>query len=150
MPAVAIPYKSSNEMMLSVAGGQTLFAIADGPPDGPAGARRQDPRARGDRIGALIRAAGRAEHGGGRAIRMSNIGLWSGVFVLAGTPPAIARQARDASCAARWPTAACASKLKAMAVNPGSAAGDEFRRIIDADIMRFGEIAREANLKFEE
>jgi len=32
MPAVAVPYKSSNEMMLSVAGGNTLFAIAYGPP----------------------------------------------------------------------------------------------------------------------
>src|SRR6516164_11625736 len=35
MPAQAIPYKSSNEMMLSIAGGQTLFAIADGPPTVP-------------------------------------------------------------------------------------------------------------------
>src|SRR5438309_7104820 len=35
MPAVAVPYKSSNEMMLSIAGGQTLFAIADGPPTVP-------------------------------------------------------------------------------------------------------------------
>src|SRR6266540_1052482 len=32
MPAVAVPYKSSNEMMLSVAGGISLFSIADGPP----------------------------------------------------------------------------------------------------------------------
>src|SRR5262249_18452924 len=31
MPGVAVPYKSSNEMMLSVAGGNTLFSIADGP-----------------------------------------------------------------------------------------------------------------------
>lgn len=35
MPAVAVPYKSSNEMMLSVAGGNTLFSIADGPPTMP-------------------------------------------------------------------------------------------------------------------
>ena len=35
MPGVAVPYKSSNEMMLSVAGGNTLFSIADGPPTMP-------------------------------------------------------------------------------------------------------------------
>src|SRR2546430_1386575 len=32
MPGQMIPYKSSNEMILSVAGGQTLLAISDGPP----------------------------------------------------------------------------------------------------------------------
>jgi len=32
MPAVAIPYKSSNESNLSLVGGQTLFTISDGPP----------------------------------------------------------------------------------------------------------------------
>jgi len=31
MPGVAIPYKSSNEMLLSVIGGQTLLVIADHP-----------------------------------------------------------------------------------------------------------------------
>src|SRR6476646_3341286 len=35
MPAQAIPYKSSNESMLSIVGGQTLFAIADTPPTLP-------------------------------------------------------------------------------------------------------------------
>src|SRR5262245_41636618 len=35
MPAVAVPYKSSNEMMLSIAGGNSLFSIADGPPTVP-------------------------------------------------------------------------------------------------------------------
>src|SRR5712664_968326 len=35
MPGVAVPYKSSNEMMLSIAGGQSLFSIADGPPTVP-------------------------------------------------------------------------------------------------------------------
>src|SRR5262249_1614003 len=35
MPGVAVPYKSSNEMMLSVAGRNTLFSIADGPPTMP-------------------------------------------------------------------------------------------------------------------
>ena len=32
MPAVGIPYKSSNESNLSVVSGQSLFTISDGPP----------------------------------------------------------------------------------------------------------------------
>ena len=35
MPGVPIPYKSTNEMMVSVASEQTLFAIGDGPPTVP-------------------------------------------------------------------------------------------------------------------
>src|SRR5450830_318790 len=35
MPGVTIPYKSSNEMLLSVVGEQTLFTIVDGPPAVP-------------------------------------------------------------------------------------------------------------------
>src|SRR5215470_5377376 len=35
MPGVAIPWKSSNEMLLCVASEQCLFAIADGPPTVP-------------------------------------------------------------------------------------------------------------------
>ena len=41
-------------------------------------------------------------------------------------------------------------KLKAMAVNPGGGPGEEFRAMIDADIKKFSDIVRAANLKFEE
>ena len=64
MPAVAVPYKSSNEMMLSVAGGNHPVLHRRRPAHRAAGAGRQDPCACGDRLGALVRAAGRAEHGG--------------------------------------------------------------------------------------
>src|SRR5262249_25861088 len=91
MPAVAVPYKSSNEMMLSVAGGQTLFAIADGPPTVPL--------VHGSKVRAL------AVTGAGRSSELPevpsmaeagypevNIGLWSGIFVSAKTPPAIVKK----------------------------------------------------------
>jgi tripartite-type tricarboxylate transporter receptor subunit TctC len=41
-------------------------------------------------------------------------------------------------------------KLKAMAVNPGGGPGEEFRRLIDNDIKKFAEVAKAANLKFEQ
>jgi tripartite-type tricarboxylate transporter receptor subunit TctC len=148
MPAQAIPYKSSNEMMLSIAGGQTLFAFADGPPTVPLV------------LGGKIRAL--AVTGAARSSELPdvpsmaevgfpdvNIGLWSGVFVLAGTPAAVGKKL-EAELQRVLADAGVRRKLKAMAVNPGGGPPDEFRRIIDADIKMFGEIVRAANLKFEE
>src|SRR5205823_5612510 len=91
MPGVAVPYKSSNEMMLSIVQGQSLFSIADGPPTVPL--------VQGKKIRAL------AVTGSQRSSELPdvpsmaeagypevNIGLWSGLFVLASTPPAIANK----------------------------------------------------------
>ena len=55
MPGQMIPYKSSNEMILSVIQGQTLFAISDGPPAIPQIKARQGEGARGDGLGAVAR-----------------------------------------------------------------------------------------------
>jgi tripartite-type tricarboxylate transporter receptor subunit TctC len=148
MPAQAIPYKSSNEMMLSIAGGQTLFAIADGPPTVPLVLGR---KIRALAVTGAVRSSelpdvpSMAEVGLGDV----DIRLWSGVFVLAGTSAAV-HDKLETQLRRALADGGVREKLKAMAVDPGGAAGDEFRRIIDADIMRFGEIAREANLKCEE
>jgi len=37
-----------------------------------------------------------------------------------------------------------------MAVNPGGGPGEKFRAIIEADIKKFSEIVKAADLKFEE
>ena len=65
MPGQMIPYKSSNEMILSVMQGQTLLAISDGPPAIPQikAGKVKALAVTGSR--ALGGAAGRAEHGGG-------------------------------------------------------------------------------------
>jgi tripartite-type tricarboxylate transporter receptor subunit TctC len=148
MPAQAIPYKSSNEMMLSVAGGQTLFAIADGPPTVPlvAGGKIRPLAVTGaTRSSELPEVPSMAEAG----LPDVNIGLWSGVFVLAGTPVAVSAKIESELRRALADTGV-RDKLKAMAVNPGGGSGDEFRRIIDADIKMFSEVVRAANLKFDE
>src|SRR5262249_35273447 len=88
MPAQAIPYKSSNEMMLSIAGGQTLFAIADGPPTVPlvqGGKIRALAVTGAERSSELPDVPSMAEVG----FPEVNIGLWSGVFAPARTPPAV-------------------------------------------------------------
>ena len=148
MPAQAIPYKSSNEMMLSVAGEQTLFAIADGPPTVPL--------VLGGKICALavtgaVRSSelpdvpSMAEAG----LADVNIGLWSGVFVLAGTPAGLSTKL-ESELRRALADNGVRDKLKTMAVNPGGGSGEEFRRLIDADIKMFSEVVRAANLKFED
>src|SRR4030081_947267 len=115
MPAQAIPYKSSNEMMLSIAGGQTLFAIADGPPTVPLV------------LGGKVRAL--AVTGSVRSSELPDVPsmaeagypdvdvyLWSGFFAPAGTPPAIVAKL-EAALRQAIQDPDVSSKLKAMAGN---------------------------------
>ena len=148
MPAVAVPYKSSNEMMLSVAGGNTLFAIADGPPTVPLvqGAKIRALAVTGsERSSELPDVPSMAEAGYPEV----NIGLWSGLFVLASSPPAIANKL-STELRRAMADSGVRDKLKAMAVNPGGGPGEEFRKKIDADIDVFADVVKAANLKFEE
>jgi tripartite-type tricarboxylate transporter receptor subunit TctC len=148
MPAVAVPYKSSNEMMLSVAGGNTLFAIADGPPTVPlvqGGKIRALAVTGSERSSELPEVPSMAEAGYPEV----NIGLWSGIFVVAGTPPAIANKL-DTEVRRALADPGVREKLKTMAVNPGGGPGEEFRKRIDGDIKLFADVVKAANLRFEE
>jgi tripartite-type tricarboxylate transporter receptor subunit TctC len=148
MPAVAVPYKSSNEMMLSVAGGNTLFSIADGPPTMPlvqGGKIRALAVTGAQRSSELPDVPSMAEAGYPEV----NIGLWSGLFVSAGTPPAVANKLGTESRRA-LADPGVRDKLKAMAVNPGGGPGEEFRKAIDSDIKVFAGVVEGANLKFDE
>src|SRR5438105_10288380 len=148
MPAQAIPYKSSNESMLSIVGGQTLFAIADGPPTVPLvqGGRIRALAVTGsERSSELPDVPSMAEAGYPEV----DIGLWSGLFVSVNAPPAIVKKLDDAARRA-MADPGVREKLKAMAVNPGGGSGAEFRKRIEDDIKRFADVVKAANLKFEE
>ncbi len=147
MPAQPIPYKSSNEMMLSIAGKQTLFAIADGPPTVPL--------VKGGKIRALavtgaVRSAELPDVPSMAEVGLPdvNIGLWSGVFTLAKTPPAVVKKL-EAELRRALADPGVRSKLKAMAVNPGGGSGEEFAKLINADIKAIADVVKAANLKFE-
>jgi tripartite-type tricarboxylate transporter receptor subunit TctC len=148
MPAVAVPYKSSNEMTFSVASGNTLFAIADGPPTMPlvqGGKIRAFAVTGSERSSELPDVPSMAEAGYPEV----NIGLWSGLFVAAGTPPAVAHKLNTESRRA-LADPGVREKLKAMAVNPGGGSSEDFRKKIDGDIQTFADVVKAANLKFEE
>jgi len=148
MPAVAVPYKSSNEMMLSVAGDNTLFAIADGPPTMPlvqGGKVRALAVTGAERSSELPDVPSMAEAGYPEV----NIGLWSGVFVSANAPPAVAKKL-ETELRRALADGGVREKLKAMAVNPGGGPGEEFRKKIEGDIKLFADVVKAANLKFED
>ncbi len=148
MPGVAIPYKSSNEMILSVMSGQSAMTIADGPPTVPqvkAGKVKAVAVTGKERSAELPEVPTMAEAGYPNV----NVELWSGVFAPAATPPAIVDKLRKAF-AQTIADPGVAQKLRALAVNPGGATPDEFRRIIDNDIVKFRDVVQAAHLKFED
>ena len=147
MPGQMIPYKSSNEMILSVMQGQTLFAISDGPP--------AIPQIKAGRVKALaVTDSVRSEEVPDVPSMTEagfpdvNIKLFSGYFAAVGTPPAIAAKLETAlQKAIKDPDVN--SKLKAMAVTPGGQPSAEFRAMIDRDILTISEVIKAAHLKFD-
>jgi tripartite-type tricarboxylate transporter receptor subunit TctC len=148
MPGVMIPYKSSNEMILSVIEGQTAFAIADGPPTVPqakAGKVKALAVTGAVRTPELPDTPSMAEAG----YPDVDIRLWSGIFAPVATPPdVVAKLEKALNEAIRDP--GVSAKLKAMAADPGGGAPEEFRRLVDSDIIKFAGIVKAANLHFEE
>ena len=148
MPGVAIPYKSSNESVLSVLSDQTLLTIADPPPTVP--------QVKGGQLRALAVTGARrsaelpdvpsmAELG----LPEVNIGLWSGLFVPAATPLEVAQKIEgELRRAVQSPDVG--DKLKALGVDPGGIPSDDFRRLIDDDIKVFVGVVKAASLTFEE
>jgi tripartite-type tricarboxylate transporter receptor subunit TctC len=147
MPAVAIPYKSSNESNLSVVSGQSLFTISDGPPVIPlvqGGKTRALAVTGSERSPELPDVPSMAEVGYPEV----NTHLWSGFFVPVGTPaPVVDKLTKELGRALA--DAGVQEGLKKMAVKPGGPTGDAFKKLIDADIKSFADVVAAAKLKFE-
>jgi tripartite-type tricarboxylate transporter receptor subunit TctC len=148
MPAVAIPYKSSNESNLSVLSGQSLFTISDGPP--------VIPLVEGKKIRALAVTGSVRSPELPDVPSMAEVGypevntqLWSGFFVPVGTPaPVVAKLTAELAKAIADP--AVQTSLKKMAVTPGGPTGDAFKKYIDDDIKTHADVVAAAKLKFEQ
>jgi tripartite-type tricarboxylate transporter receptor subunit TctC len=148
MPGVAIPWKSSTEMLLCVVSEQCRIAIADGPPTVPmvkAGKVHALAVTGAERSPELADVPSMAEEG----FPEVDIHLWSGVFAPAATPGAIAKKLETALQQAIL-APEVAPKLKAMAVTPGGTSSEAFRHMIDADIKVYEEVVKAAKLTFED
>jgi tripartite-type tricarboxylate transporter receptor subunit TctC len=148
MPGVAIPWKSSSEMLLCVESEQCLVAIADGPPTVPAvkaGSVHALAVTGSERSPELPDVPSMGEQGYPEV----NVHLWSGVFAPAGTPPAIAKKL-EAALQKAILAPDVSDKIKGMAATPGGTSSEEFRKMIDEDIKVYSAVAKAANLTFEE
>lgn len=147
MPGVAIPLKSSNEMILCVMQQQCLLSISDGPPAIPqinSGKVRALAVTGSERSPQLPNVPSMGESG----LPDVNTKLWSGFFAPAKTPPAIAAKLEEGLRRAITDPGVSA-KLREMAVTPGGTSSAEFRKKIDADIESYVGVIKAANLKFE-
>jgi len=148
MPAVAIPYKSSNESNLSVVGGQTTFTISDGPPAIPlvtGGKTRALAVTGSERSPELPDVPSMAEAG----LPEVDTQLWSGFFVPTGTPaPVVEKLTKELGRALS--DVGVQDGLKKMAVKPGGPTGAAFAKRIDADIKTFGDVVKAAKLTFQQ
>jgi tripartite-type tricarboxylate transporter receptor subunit TctC len=146
MPAVAIPFKGSNESNLCVVSGQCLFTISDGPPAIPlvkGGKSRALAVTGSTRSPELPDVPSMAEAG----YPAVNTQLWSGFFVPAGTPaPIVDKLIKELGKALADP--GVQAGLKKLAVTPGGPTGDAFKKRIDADIKTFGDVVTAAKLSF--
>ncbi|HWU91986.1 MAG TPA: tripartite tricarboxylate transporter substrate binding protein [Sphingomicrobium sp.] len=147
MPAVAIPFKGSNESNTCVLSEQCLFAIVDGPPSIPlvlAGKTKALAVTGAERSPLLPNVPSMAEAG----FPDVNTKLFSGFFVPAGTPQPIVDKLTTALGKA-LADAHVQEGLKKMAVDPGGPTGEAFRKYIVKDIETIKAVADAAHLKFD-
>jgi tripartite-type tricarboxylate transporter receptor subunit TctC len=146
-PATAIPYKSSNESLVSVIGRQSVFAIADPPPTTPqvkGGQVRALAVTSRTRLEDLPDVPTMAEAG----VSGMEVGLWSGLFAPAATPPSVIRKL-ETELRKIMQMADVKGQFKAMATPTVGSTAAEFARLIDTETKMWAEVGRVANVKLE-
>jgi tripartite-type tricarboxylate transporter receptor subunit TctC len=148
IPGTAIPYRSANEMVLSVVGGQSLFTFADSGitvPQAKAGKIRSLAVANPTRIAELPDVPTMPEAG------IGNVDIkpqWNGAFLKAGTPQAIVNKL-EAALQKALADPGVRAQVRKVTYYPEGMGSKEFRARIDSDIAAFQEIVKAANLKFQ-
>src|SRR6202000_518568 len=138
-PMQAIPYKSANEMVLAVVSSQVAATIADAGPVSPqvkAGTVRALAVTSKSRLSDFPDVPTMKESGADvDAI------IWTGIFAPQDTPPAIVKKLEaEFMKIAKLPDVA--ERLKAIGVDAVGSSTDEFAKIVQSDIPRWGEGAR--------
>jgi len=145
---VMIPYKSSNEMILSVIEGQTMTSIVDPPPAVPqvqAGKLKALAVTGDGRLAELPDVPSMAEAG----YPGVDVHLWSGIFAPSATPaPVVAKLEKSLDEAIHDPD--ISAKFKNLTVTPGGGPAADFRTMIEGEIVKFQDVVKAANLHFDE
>jgi len=146
-PMQVIPYKSANESVLAVISGQVTTTIADAGPvlsQVKAGTVRALAVAAPKRMEDLPDVPTLKEAGAD-----VDAVLWSGIFVPKATPPEIVKKLEgELMRIARLPDVI--ARLKPLGIDTVGNSSKEFSRILAADLVRWGEVARASNIRIEQ
>ncbi len=146
-PGQTIPYKSGNEQVMSVISDQVTYTMAEPPSSVPnvvSGKARALAVAAPVRLPELPDVPTMKEAG----VDM-NVSLWAGMFAPAGTPPEIVKKVEAESVRiSQLPD--FKARLRAVGTESPGIAGAEFQAVIDREIEQWRDVARQANLKFEQ
>src|SRR6202011_1763337 len=145
-PMQVIPYKSTNESVLAVISGQVTTTIADA---GPVVSQ-----VKAGTVRALAVAAPKRMEDLPEVPTMKEAGadvdavLWSGIFAPRDTPPPIVKRLEgELMRIARLPDVI--ARLKPLGIESVGNSSDEFTKVLAADLARWGEVARTANIRIE-
>lgn len=146
-PMQVIPYKSANESVLAVISGQVTATIADA---GPVVGQVKSGTAR-----ALAIAAPKRMEDLPDVPTLKEAGadvdavLWSGIFMPRATPSAIVKRLEaEFMRIARLPEVI--ARLKPLGIDTVGNSSEEFAKILAADIARWSEVAKAANIRIEQ
>jgi tripartite-type tricarboxylate transporter receptor subunit TctC len=146
-PGTAIPYKSTNESVVSVLGQQSAFTIPDPGPTVPqvkSGLLRALAVTTATRSEDLPDVPTMAEAG----VPGINVALWSGMFAPAGTPPAIVKKL-EGEIMQMMQLPDVKEKFKQLATPVVVSTSEEFRRSLEAELKMWADVAKQANVKIE-
>jgi tripartite-type tricarboxylate transporter receptor subunit TctC len=146
-PATAIPYKGSGEMVFAVISRQAVFTIADPLPTTTqvkSGQLRALAVTAGARLPELPDVPPLAEGG----VTGADVGLWSGVFAPAGTPPPIVRRL-ETELRAIMQMADVKEKFRVLATPTAGSTAAEFVDLIERETKMWTEVGRAAHVKLE-
>jgi len=147
-PMIPIPYRSGNESVVSVMGGQSTLTIVDPPPT--------TPQVKAGKVRALAITAPKRLEDLPEVPTMDEEGypdvhvrLWSGVFAPANTPPAVVGKLEgELKRIMQMPDVQ--EKFRAMATGTVGSSAAEFAKVIEAETRMWADVAEAANLKFEQ
>ena len=146
-PATAISYRSSNESITSLLGGQTAFAFVETPvsvPQVATGNLRALAVTLPERIPDLPDVPTLTEAGVTDVVA----GTWLALMAPAGTPMSIVRKL-EAACRQIAATDDFKARMKALSSQSIGSTSDELAARMKAEVQRWSGVVKAANIKFE-
>jgi len=147
-PGTAISYRSGNESLTSLLGGQTAFGFVEAPVAVPQLGPSSNLRAL-----AVTSAARNPELPDVPTLAEAGVpevlgGSWVGLLAPAGTPAPIIKKI-EAACRQIAATDDFKARMRKLAAAPVGSTGEELSAQMKAEVQRYSGIVKAANLKFE-